>query len=125
MRGRLRAARAARPGPALDHKAVVAWNGMALSALARAAGRLGEARYLGAAARLAERLTREPLRRTLAADAPPAVLADRAWLATGLLDLHGVSGEQRWLAAGADLAVEILTLHQEPDTGALVSAPGG
>src|SRR5204863_10154334 len=48
-RQRLLAARAARPRPARDDKVIVAWNGMMVSALARAAQVFDEPRYLDAA----------------------------------------------------------------------------
>jgi uncharacterized protein YyaL (SSP411 family) len=127
-RPRLRAARARRPAPARDDKAVVAWNGMLLTSLARAAGLLGEARYRAAAQALATRLLEAPLRRTLAPDAPDApgaVLDDRAWVTTGLLALHTVDGDPRWLLGASSLGVEMLTCHQDPDTGALLHGPVG
>ncbi|HET6154043.1 MAG TPA: thioredoxin domain-containing protein [Marmoricola sp.] len=49
VRARLLAARSKRERPAEDDKVVAAWNGLAIAALARAAGVLGEPRFLDAA----------------------------------------------------------------------------
>ncbi|MFL6173279.1 MAG: thioredoxin domain-containing protein, partial [Marmoricola sp.] len=49
VRATLLEARAARERPARDDKVVAAWNGLAVAALARAAGVLGEPRFLDAA----------------------------------------------------------------------------
>jgi len=51
VRGRLLDARAKRERPAEDDKVVAAWNGLAIAALARAAGVLEEPRFLDAALR--------------------------------------------------------------------------
>ena len=48
-RGRLRAARHARPQPARDDKVISSWNGLAIAALAEAGALLEEPRYLDAA----------------------------------------------------------------------------
>jgi uncharacterized protein YyaL (SSP411 family) len=106
-RQKLREARAARPRPALDDKVLVAWNGMMLSALARAAQVFDEPRYLDAArasarfietrlydanANLLERRFREG-----EADID-GVLEDYAFLTQGLLDLYEASFEVKWLS---------------------------
>ena len=98
---------------------------MLLVSLARAAGRLGEGRYRAAAQALAARLLTNPLARTLAAGAPAAVLDDRAWLVAGLLAVHRVDGDPRWLLAASAAGVEMLTLHQDPETGSLLHSPVG
>ena len=97
----------ARPQPARDDKAIAAWNGLALAALAEAGWRLGRADYLDAARALRRRscsgaMTRRDgrlLRSYRAGDAPrsPAFLDDHAAVAHGLLELHTATGEPRWL----------------------------
>ena len=52
-RGRLFEARGRRPRPARDDKTIAAWNGLTISALARAHQALGDAAYLAAARRAA------------------------------------------------------------------------
>ncbi len=100
----LRAARAERPAPLRDEKVLAAWNGLALSAFARAGLAFGEARYLRAAERCAEFLL-GPLR----PDARlrrvyhrgraegTAFLEDYAAVIGGLIDLYEASPEPRWL----------------------------
>jgi uncharacterized protein YyaL (SSP411 family) len=56
VRERLLAARVLRVRPAEDDKVVAAWNGLAISALARAAGILDEPRFLDGAVRAAQLL---------------------------------------------------------------------
>jgi len=54
VRAALLESRARRERPARDDKVVAAWNGLAIVALARAAGVLGESRFLDAAVRAAQ-----------------------------------------------------------------------
>ena len=129
-RAKLRSARDRRPKPATDDKIVVAWNGLAVSALACAASLLGEARYAEAAGRAAEAVlaARRPdgaLPRTLAPDAPPGVLDDYASLAEGLLDLHQATGAARWLVEAGQVIEAMLIRLADPATGALLHAEPG
>ncbi len=110
IRTRLLAARSIRPQPARDDKVVTAWNGIAIAALAEA-GLLLDARYLDAARRCAELLLGTHivdgrLRRTsrdgVVGDAL-AVAEDYGDLADGLLVLHQVTAEPRWLTAAGRL----------------------
>jgi uncharacterized protein YyaL (SSP411 family) len=103
-RMRLRAARSERPAPLRDEKILTAWNGLAISAFARAALALGEPRYAEVASRTAglllSRLRRDG--RVLrsykdGAARHPGYLDDYAFLAAGLLDLFEATGEPRWL----------------------------
>src|SRR5207302_2375142 len=110
LRSDLLAARARRPAPAVDRKPVAAWNGLMITALARGALVLDEPRFARAAAEAARFVLEEmrpggKLRRTLSA---PAVLDDFAFLEQGLLDLHELTGEARWLD-------EALALQRELD----------
>jgi uncharacterized protein len=106
-RRKLLAARTNRPRPGLDDKVLVAWNGLMLSALARAAQAFDEPRYLDAArtqAAFIERrmydagtgaLQRRYRRGDVGID---ALLEDYAFLIQGLLDLYETSFEVRWLS---------------------------
>jgi hypothetical protein len=124
VRARLREARARRPQPARDDKVVTAWNGLAIAALAEHGVLTGSAESLAAARRAAEliagahwvggRLRRAS--RDGVAGAPAGVLEDYGDLAEGLLALHQVTGEGRWLElAGALLEV---VAEQFVDAGA-------
>ena len=95
-------ARARRVGPTLDRKIITAWNGLAISALARGAAVLEQPAYLAAATRAADYLWRVHRRQDDALyrssnegqpDGNEAVLSDYALLAQGLLDLHRASGD--------------------------------
>jgi uncharacterized protein YyaL (SSP411 family) len=101
----LRAVRATRPAPLIDTKILAAWNGLAISALARAGAALAEPRYVEAARAAAEFVlgTMRPrgrLQRFYAdgVAAPPAFLDDYAFLAAGLVDLYEATFDLRWLA---------------------------
>ncbi|RJQ71582.1 thioredoxin domain-containing protein [Pseudonocardiaceae bacterium YIM PH 21723] len=110
----LLAARDERPQPARDDKVVTAWNGQAITALAEAGAVLGHAEWIAAAAEAAELLldlhvVDGRLRRTSrdgVAGQAAGVLEDYGCLADGLLTLHQVTGQSRWL----DRAVELLDI---------------
>lgn len=102
----LLAVRDRRPYPHLDDKIDTAWNGLLLSALARAGRVLGEARYLAAAERLADFLQntlydREGgllFHRYRAGQVGVAgQLEDYAFFGQGLLDLYEAGLDRRWL----------------------------
>jgi uncharacterized protein YyaL (SSP411 family) len=100
----LRAARARRVPPHTDHKVIAAWNGLMISAFARAARDLGEPHFAEVAARAADgvlaRLGDGPrLRRhALGARATGSgFLDDYAFVIAALLDLYEATFETRWL----------------------------
>ncbi len=111
----LYAARAKRPHPARDEKILTAWNGLMISAYAKAALVLGNPEYETTAARAADfvlsrlrsagRLLRTTARGSATLD---AYLDDYAFLIAGLLDLFEVSGDPRWIreAIALDQALE-------------------
>ena len=101
---RLYEARAHRPPPITDTKVLTAWNGLLLSAYARAAQVLGVERYRDVAIRTARFLLDrcrkgDRLYRTWANGRPgkPGVLSDYAFLAAGLLDLYETTHDPHWL----------------------------
>ena len=106
-RRRLSRARLSRPRPPRDDKVLVAWNGLMLSALARAAQVLDAPAYRDAAvgtARFLETRLYDPKsgsleRRYRNGDADiDALLEDYAFLIQGLLDLYEASFDTRWLS---------------------------
>jgi uncharacterized protein YyaL (SSP411 family) len=110
IRDKLFAARATRPRPHLDDKALTAWNGLMIAAFARAARVLPESaaapRYLTAAQRAAEFLRttlwdgtrRQLLRRYRGGHAAiEAYAEDYAFLIFGLLELFQADGDAKWL----------------------------
>jgi len=124
-RAALLAARTKRPQPARDDKALAAWNGLALAALAEAGRRLRREDYLGAARELAGfllgplsdergRLLRSFRTGTARID---AYLEDYAAVAAGLLELYEATGELRWLEEGRRLALLAVDLFEDAENG--------
>ena len=120
--------RAQRLPPATDTKAIVAWNGMAIDALARGGAILDAPRFIEAA-RTAASFILETLRseaegrpgllRIFAGGraSVPAFLEDYAALADGLLSLYEATGEERWFLAARDLAGEMIDRYWDPEGG--------
>ena len=124
-RARLLAERERRPKPLRDDKAVAAWNGLAVAALAEAGRRL-ERDDLVAAARacaefLLDRLSTDDgrLRRTWRAGQArhAGVLDDYADVANGLYELHVATGELRWLEDARRLALLAVELFADDQRG--------
>ena len=121
---RMAAARARRPQPLRDEKILTSWNGLAISAFARAALALNEERYAAAARRAATFLLARlrpdgRLRRSFSRGrvGPPAVLDDHAFLVQGLLDLFEATGEPSWLEAAIGIQAELDRLHLDGEAG--------
>jgi uncharacterized protein len=123
IRSRLLEARAARPQPALDDKALASWNGMALAALAEGARLCRRPDLLTAAERCAAFLL-GPLShpdgglwRTHRAGRSqvPAFLDDYAQVAVGLHELYLATREHRYLAESRRLALLACERFGAPD----------
>ena len=118
VRTALLAARLTRPQPGRDDKAVTAWNGLAITALAEASVALAAPGLADAAARCATalvelhlvdgRLRRASLGGRVGASA--AILEDHAMLATGLLTLYQLTADDAWLTTATDL-LDIALAH--------------
>lgn len=137
---RLRAVRAARPRPHLDDKIIAAWNGLALSALARAsvhpAACLADKRpfYLEAALRCARFIQAElfdAVRGVLLRswrDGPAAIdgfAEDYACVIAGLLDLHQATLDPQWLRFAERLQATLDAHFWDDAEGGYFSAPAG
>jgi uncharacterized protein len=131
-RERLLATRAARPQPARDDKALAAWNGLAIGALADAARLLGFADHAEAAARYrraAETAAEAILAGLLGPDgrlgrswkdgraSGQGVLEDYANLADGLLALYEATFDERWFTTARGLMDSVLDRFVDPDGG--------
>ena len=129
-KARTRDARSRRVAPELDDKVLTSWNGLMLRAFAEAAGVLDRPDYAEAAARNADfvlgSLRREGrLLRTYRRD--PATgegraklngyLEDYSFLIDGLLALHEVTLERRWLTAAIELGYDMVELFWEEASG--------
>jgi uncharacterized protein YyaL (SSP411 family) len=125
LRARLLEARARRARPARDDKVVAAWNGLAIGALARAAGALGEPRFVDAAVRAADLLwsvhwTDGRLRRVSrdgAAGLPAGVLEDYGCVADGFGALAEATGDGVWLERAGQLLDVALEQFSAGDGG--------
>jgi len=124
-RGLLYEVRNRRSQPLRDSKVLVSWNGLMISAFARAGLVFGDERYVAAAARAAGFILDEMqkdgmLRRVYQggrADGP-AFLEDYAFLIAGLLDLYEVDTQPRWLRA-------VIALQSTLDTHYIDALGGG
>jgi len=124
---RLFEVRQRRPKPHLDDKIITSWNGLMISACARAYHVLGDSRYLEAAERAAQFVTtklydeskRQLLRRFRDGEARfEAHLEDYAFLVAGLLDLYEADFDVHWLQRAIMLTEEqIRTFYDAKDGG--------
>ena len=127
-------ARSKRPRPHLDDKILTGWNGMMISAFAKAAGVLGREDYLAAAERAASFLLThlyDPssgtlLRRWAGGEAAiPAFLDDYAFTAQALLDLFEATGKASYLQTSLELAKRAVSLFEDPANGGFYSTAEG
>jgi len=131
LRRRLWEVREERPKPLRDDKAIAAWNGLALTALAEAGRRLDRDDFLAAARAIAEFLLgplsdgEGRLRRSYRAGkvSNPGYLEDYADVARGLLELHVATGELRWLEEANRLARLAVELFGDEERGGFFLAP--
>jgi uncharacterized protein len=125
LRARLLDERSRRPQPARDDKAIAAWNGLALAALAETGRRLASDTVLQAAERLGNFLLDElsspdgRLFRTWrnGRASIPGYLEDYADVAHGLYELHVATGELRWLEESGRLARLAVELFADEERG--------
>ncbi|MEP7077417.1 MAG: thioredoxin domain-containing protein [Chthoniobacterales bacterium] len=125
-RAKLRERRAQRPRPHLDDKIITAWNGLMISAFARAAQILDDTDYLNAAERAAS-FVRDQL-----FDSARGVLVrnyregrsaidgfadDYAFVIQGLLDLYEASFDVAWLKFATELQTTQDRLFLDPEQG--------
>ena len=126
MRERLFAARSERVAPMTDEKIITAWNGLLISALARAGAVFREPSWLtaaaGAAAFLLDELTDDDgnLLRTYNDGRARfrAYLDDYACLAAALFDLFEATGEVAWLDESEALVDTFVRDFWDPQGGA-------
>jgi len=117
-RAALLAARADRPQPGRDDKVVLAWNGLAVAALAETGALLGRPDLVVAAQRCADLLVAVHLdehgrwhrvSREGSAGSAGVVLEDLGDLAEGLLVLSGVTGEASYATVALGVLDQVLT----------------
>ena len=130
LRERLFELRLSRPQPPRDDKAIAAWNGLLLAALAEAGRRLDRSDWLESAKALADFLLgplsdggrlRRSFRAGLASDT--GYLEDYASVAHGLYELHVATGELRYLEECHRLALLAVELHGDDARGGFFTTP--
>ena len=127
-------ARIQRPRPRLDDKAITAWNGLMISAFARAAQVLEDPSFTVAARGVRSFLhekcynpvTKGLFRRFRAGDAAiGAYAADYSFLIQGLLDLYETTFEPRDLEWAIALQTTQLKLFEDTEHGGFFTTAGG
>ena len=132
-RQKLFAIRAKRPRPHLDDKIIAAWNGLTISAFARAAQVLDNARYLETAtcaARFVHARLYDPSRKILYRNYRErrsdieGFADDYAFVIQGLLDLYGASLDIEWVNFAAELQETQDRLFFDEKNGGYFSTSG-
>jgi len=121
----LLAARARRVRPLRDDKVITAWNGLAISGIARVARLTGEPRYRKAARKAASFVLSKLvssdgrlLRRYRNGAAKfPGVLDDYAYFIAGLLDLYEADQDPRWMVSAIELEKSTRRLFWDAKSG--------
>jgi uncharacterized protein YyaL (SSP411 family) len=121
---RLRQVRGQRVPPHRDEKVIVAWNGLAIMALAKGAQVLGERRYYEAAARAARFLLKDLVQEntlyriwTAGRISVPGFSEDYAILANALLDLYESDFDPAWVVEAQRLMALLDEKFLDPDDG--------
>ncbi|MEW6721174.1 MAG: thioredoxin domain-containing protein [Thermodesulfobacteriota bacterium] len=121
-----------RPAPIRDEKILTAWNGLAISAYARAGLVLDDPGYVERACRAARFLLENAFRdgrlyRTWKDGEArhPALLEDHAFLVAGFLDLYEASADPSWLSEAVALDAVIEERFEDTERGGFyLTAPG-
>jgi uncharacterized protein YyaL (SSP411 family) len=122
-----------RPRPHLDDKMLLSWNGLMISAFARAYQTLGDESYLEYAeragrfliAKLMDPATGRLLRRYRDGEAKyDAHLADYAFFIQGMLDLYEASFQIEWLQKAVKLADDQIAMFYDNQKGGFFDTPG-
>jgi len=130
----LRDARARRPRPLRDDKVIAAWNGLTISAFARAAQVLGDPGYAATAEHAAEFLRAklyDPATGRLARSFRGGVrdargfAEDYGFLVQGLLDLYETTFDIRWLEWAAQLQEKQIELFWDSAGGGFFANASG
>jgi uncharacterized protein YyaL (SSP411 family) len=132
-RAKLFAAREKRVRPHRDEKVLTAWNGLMISALARAAQALDEPKYRNAAERAARyivtnrlkggqpRSERGKLTRTATV---AAMVEDYAFFGNGLVDLYEADFDPQWLLKATEFGDTMLAQFYDAKDGGFFQTDG-
>jgi uncharacterized protein YyaL (SSP411 family) len=130
-RAKLLERRATRPRPHLDDKILASWNGLMISAFARAGMAFGDDAYVKAARKAAEFVRGSMyrggrlLRSYREGPGPEGFADDYAAMAGGALDLYEATGEIAWLQWAAELQGTLDGLFLDGENGGYFSARAG
>ena len=132
LRTRLRARREHRAAPGKDDKILANWNGLAISAMARATQVTGEPAYVDAgnrAARFILERMREPEGRLLhtfrsGSASVPGFLDDYAALILGLIDLYETTFDAHWIHEAEMLAERMIGDFHDGHAGGFFATDG-
>jgi uncharacterized protein YyaL (SSP411 family) len=124
-------ARALRPPPIRDEKIIAAWNGMMITAFARAGWALDDAGYIAVASRAAGfvlgtmRAEDGALVRTYREGnkGSPSFLDDYASMVGACLDLYEATGELKWLQHAIELQADQEARYLDVQSGGYYLAP--
>ncbi len=123
--------RAIRPRPHLDDKILAAWNGLMISAFARAGMALGDAAYIEAARKAGEFVNHSMykdgrlLRGYREGPGPEGFADDYAAMAAAALDLYEATGAIEWLQWALELQGTLDVLFLDKENGGYFSAREG
>jgi len=132
-RQKLFSIRSKRPRPHLDDKIIAAWNGLMISAFARAAQVLNDASYLETATRAANFIranlydeSRKILFRSYreGRGEVEGFADDYAFVIQGLLDLYEASFDPRWLKLALELQRQMDALFWDNERGGYFTVTG-
>jgi uncharacterized protein YyaL (SSP411 family) len=130
-RAKLLERRGSRPRPHLDDKILAAWNGLMISAFARAGMALGDDGYIAAATRAAEFVRKSMfangrlLRSYRQGAGPEGFAEDYAAMGACALDLYEATGKVEWLRWALELQGTLDELFLDRENGAWFSARDG
>lgn len=124
IRKKLNHARSDREYPHLDDKLITSWNGLMISALARAGAVFQDQKYIDAAEKAADFVGRNlfedgKLLRTWrdGKASLPGYLNDYAFLCEAYVELYKATDDERWLERGTELATQMLDLFEDKSAG--------
>nr|MDA8404271.1 thioredoxin domain-containing protein [Desulfobacteraceae bacterium] len=123
-------ARSRRPAPLRDEKILTAWNGLMISAFARAGLALGDSRHTGQAIRAARFILNHLCvdgrwRRSFkdGEARQSAFLEDIAFLTTALIDLFEATGDREWLGQAVFMDRILEQYYEDTESGGFFMTP--
>ena len=125
-RTKLFAAREKRVRPHRDEKILTAWNGLMISAFARASQALDEPKYRAAALNAAHLILTSRIKdgKLMRTETVPGMVEDYAFFANGVVDLYETDFDPQWLLKAIELSDTMLKLFYDPKDGGFFQTDG-